>query len=147
MSVKLNLQGVENLLDEIRKAEGDVDSAARRCIEKSADIMQNELKSAMRHPRNGDPVDESLINRMPHYTIENNGSKTTARVGFKPESYNPENPSDYYKALFANYGTPFRKEHGRETARHFVIAAKNSAAKKIKKQQEETLNEILKGLK
>ena len=144
MAIKITLTGVEELIKKIEKANGNIEIASEKCIRESAEIMQAELKTAMRTSKGG--VSENLINRMPNYTIENNGAKVTAHVGYRSTSFNPKNPSDYHKAIFANYGTPHRKQHGQEKARRFVAKAKRSAKPKIKSQQEETLNAILKDL-
>ncbi len=144
MAIKLKLEGVDELLKKIEKAGGDIEQASVKCMKESAEIMQAELKSAMR--TSGGGVSEALINRMPNYTIENNGSRVSAKVGYPATSYNPNNPSDYHKAIFANYGTPHRKSHGQEKARGFVAKAKRAAKPKIKAQQEKTLNDIIKDL-
>lgn len=144
MAIKLTLTGFDDLLKKIEKANGNMQSAAEQCMKQSADIMQADLKAAMHTAGGG--VSESLINRMPNYTLESNGARVTAKVGYPSTSYNPNNPSDYHKAIFANYGTPHRKKHGIEKARGFVTAAKKSAKPKIKAQQEKTLNDILKDL-
>lgn len=142
--IRLNLTGFDDLLKKIEKADGDIQKASEQCIKQSAEIMQTELKSAMHSAGGG--VDEDLINRMPNYTIESNAAKVTARVGYKATSYNPNNLSDYFKAMFAQYGTPHRKKHGQESARNFITKAKKAAKPKIKAQQQKTLNEILKDL-
>ena len=142
MSIKVSISGFDDLLKKIEKANGNMEKAAMQCVKQSAEIMQNELKTAM----NKTGVDSDLINRMPNYTIENKGSRVTARVGYPETSYNPNNLSDYHKAIFANYGTPFRKKHGQEKARRFITKAKRAAKPKIKAQQEKTLNDILKDL-
>ena len=144
MTIKLTLNGFDDLLKKIEKANGNMEKAAMQCIKQSAEIMQTELKTAMRTTKGG--VSESLINRMPNYRIENNRTRVSAQVGYPSTSYNPNNLSDYHKAIFANYGTPHRKKHGQEKARGFVSKAKRTAKPKIKAQQEKTLNDILKDL-
>lgn len=143
MSIKLNLTGFNDLLTEIQKADGNVNSATAKCIKAGAEIMQSELTSKMRSVN----VDQDLISRMPSPEIEQNANKYTARVGFKKGAYDPTNPSDGYKAVFINYGTPRRTQHGQVKARGFIQAAKKAARSKIKAEQEKTLDEILKGLK
>lgn len=143
--IRLNVKGFDDLLRKIEKANGKAEIAAEKCLKESAEILQDELKAAMRTAGGG--VETDLINRMPNYTIENSGTRITARVGYKPTSYNPNNLSDYFKAMFAQYGTPHRKSHGHERARGFIAVAKKAAKPKIKKQQEKTLNDILEDLK
>ena len=141
--ISLNLNGFDDLFEKIKKAGGTVDKAAKTCIEKSADIMQAELKEQMQRVN----VYDRLINAMPPPKITAQGNRFTANVGYEEGNYDPRNPSDGYKVVFLNYGTPKRTKHGKVKARGFIQAAKKKARPKIKKQQEETLNDILKELK
>lgn len=143
MSIRLTLNGFDDLLEQIKKAGGTVDKAANSCLQKSAQIMHNELQSQMQKSN----VDSGLINRMPSPEIEVDGNRYIARVGYKKDDYNPNNPSDVYKVIFLNYGTPKRTKHGKVAARGFIQKAKKTARPQIKKAQEETLNDILGGLK
>ena len=143
MSIKLKLEGFDDLLTEIEKAGGTIDGAAKQCSKKSAAIMHAELKSQMQKSN----VDSGLINRMPLPDIEVEGNRITARVGYKKGDYDPNDPSDGYKVVFANYGTPHRSQHGKQPAKGFIKTAKKKATPRIKKAQEETLNEIIGGLK
>lgn len=151
MSIKLKLEGFDELLKDIEKASGDVDRATESAMRQSAVTMQRELISQMQKSN----VDNSLISRMPSFEIEKDNGRITARVGFKKGAYNPDNLSDGYKVVFANYGTPYRTEHGKivdvssggKIKLGFINRAKNSAKRKIKKQQEEALNKILARLK
>lgn len=142
MSIKIKLEGFDELLAKIEKAGGSIDGAVESCVKQSATIMQNELKTQM---QNAD-VDDGLINRMPAPTFEKTGNRMTARVGYKKGAYNPQEPSDGYKVVFANYGTPHRSQHGKVAARGFIQKAKKKARPQIKKQQEQTLNDVLRGL-
>ena len=142
MSIKLNLNGFDELLSKIEKAGGSIDSAVTTCLKNSASIMEAELKAQMSNAG----VDGGLINSMPAPQIEQEGNKITARVGYKKGAYNPRDPSDGYKVVFLNFGTPHRSKHGKVKARGFIAKAKKNAKKQIKKQQEQTLNEILRGL-
>ena len=142
MSIKLNLEGFDELLSKIEKAGGTIDKAAEKCLQKSADILQNELTAQMKAAN----VDSGLIDRMPSPEIESKGNRYTARVGYKKGVYNPRDPSDGYKVVFANYGTPRRSEHGKQPAKGFIQRAKKKARPQIKKAQKETLDEILRGL-
>lgn len=143
MSIKLKLTGFDELLTEIEKAGGAIDRAANSCLQQAAHIMHSELKTQMQSAN----VDSGLINRMPPPEIETEGNRVTARVGYKKGVYDPQNPSDGYKVVFANYGTPRRSEHGKQPAKGFIQKAKKKARARIKKAQAETLNEILGGLK
>jgi hypothetical protein len=143
MSIKLKLDGFDDLLSKIETAGGSIDSAAKQCLQKSADIMHDELKTQMQKSN----VDGGLINRMPPPEVEANANRVTARVGYKKGEFDPQNPSDAYKVVFANYGTPRRSEHGKQPVKGFIQRAKKKARPRIKKAQAETLNDILRGLK
>lgn len=147
MSIKLKLNGFDEMFSKIEKAGGTIDGAAKQCLHTSAQIMHDELKKQM-HTAN---VDSGLINRMPPPEIESEGNRHTARVGYKKGAYNPDNPSDGYKVVFLNYGTPKRSKHGKienggKVKLGFIKRAKTKAVTKIKKEQEKTLAEILGGL-
>lgn len=143
MSIRLKLDGFSDLLKEIEKAGGKSESAAVTCMQKSAQIMDDELKTQM---RNSD-VPKDLIDQMPAPIIENDHGLITARVGYKKGTYDPNNLSDGYKVVFLNYGTPYRKKHGKMRSLGFIQKAKSRAKRKITAEQEKTLNDILKGLK
>lgn len=142
MSIKLKLDGFNDILSQIEKAGGSIDTAAKECLNESAQIMHNELKSQMQAAG----VDNGLINQLPAPEVETNGNRHTARVGYKKGAYDPRNPSDGYKVIFINYGTPKRSKHGKITARGFIQKAKKKARPRIKKAQQETLDKILRGL-
>lgn len=142
MSITLKLDGFDDMLKQIENAGGTIDGAAKQCLKQSADIMHNELITQM-HAAN---VDSGLVNRMPAPVIESNGNRYTARVGYKKGAYNPNDPSDGYKVVFANYGTPRRSKHGQQPEKRFIEKAKKKAKPTIKKSQEETLQKILRGL-
>ena len=131
MSIKLRMTGFEDLLTQIEKAGGSINSATRECMDKSAVVMQDELKSQMHSA----DVPSDLIARMPNYKIEENGNRITALVGYDKGAYDPKNPSDGYKVVFLNYGTPRRKKHGKVAPRGFIQAAKKKATPRIRKIQ------------
>lgn len=143
MSIKLKLEGFEDLLKEIEKAGGEIKPSCEAAMKESAQIMDSELKTQMKSA--GVPSD--LVAAMPPPEIQSEGNRVSARVGYKKGAYNAQNPSDGYKAVFLNYGTPNRSKHGKIAPRGFVVRAKNRARSKIKKTQEETFKKILAGLK
>lgn len=143
MPITLQLTGFEEMLTAIEKAGGSIDKAANQCMQKSAKLMDEELKAQMRSAN----VKSDLINRMPSPEVEKDGNRYTARVGFVKGEYNPTKPSDAYKAIFLNYGTPRRTKHGQVKARHFIENAKEKAKSKIENSQQQTFKEILGGLK
>lgn len=134
----LQLKGFGELLEQIQKAGGSVDRAAESCLRQSAQIMQNELKAQMQAAG----VDSGLINTMPPPQITVNGNNYRAEVGYKKGSFDPSDPSDGYKVVFLNYGTPRRTMHGKVAARGFIQAAKKKARPQIKKAQQQTLEQI-----
>lgn len=148
MSIKLKLEGFDELLSQIEKAGGSIDNAAQECLKKSADIMHDTLKAEMQKSN----VDGGLVERMPAPEIEKDGNRHTARVGYRKGEYDENNPSDGYKIVFLNFGTPHRTKHGKiedggKVKLGFIRRAKNKANPQIKRSQKETLDEILKGLK
>lgn len=146
MSIQLKIDGFNDLIKAIEKAGGSIQGAITNCLEKSAAIMQTELTTEMQKAG----VDSGVISRMPAPTIENDFGLITARVGYRKGAYNPDNLSDGYKVVFVNYGTPYRTKHGKiegkTVKKGFIQRAKRKAKPKIKKQQEKTLHDILKGL-
>lgn len=143
MPITLKLTGFEEMLTAIEKAGGSIDKATNQCMQKSAKLMDEELKTQMRSAK----VKSDLIGHMPSPEVEKEGNRYTARVGYVKGEYNPTKPSDAYKAIFLNYGTPRRTKHGQVKARHFIENAKENAKSKIKNSQQQTLKEILGGLK
>lgn len=146
MSIKLKLDGFEELLREIEKANGSAEQAATKAMEKSAEIMQSELKAQMQAADQKNTMSR-LISRMPDYTIQKEHGVITAEVGYKKGEFDSKNPSDAYKVIFINYGTPRRTKHGKVKARGFILKARRKANPKIQEIQEKTLDEILRGLK
>ena len=135
----LQLKGFDDLLEKIQKAGGSIDASVDSCVRQSAQIMQAELKAQMQAAG----VDGDLINSMPPPQIESGNNRYRAAVGYKKGSFDPRNPSDGYKVVFLNYGTPRRTMHGKVAARGFIEKAKKKARPRIKAQQQETLEKIL----
>lgn len=142
MAIHIKLEGFDELLKEIEAAGRSMDSAAESAVKAGAYAMQSEMKDALRASS-----DSGLASRLPEPQIEKHGNVIKARVGFISTPYDPEKPSDYFKAIFLNYGTPYRTKHGKETARGFVTKAKRRARPKFQKAQKEALNKILQRLK
>ena len=142
MAIKLNLDGFDELISEIEKAGGAANRAAESALSASAVIMENELRAQLNAVTESD-----LAQRIPRFRIKRSGDAYRAEVGFESTPYNPRDPSDYHKAVFLNYGTPFRSKHGKEDARGFITKAKRRARPQIKKAQKEALEKILQRLK
>lgn len=140
--ITVKLEGFEELLKEIEKAGGSINTAAESCIRQSAQIVQSELKSAMKSKA----IEADFVNRMPQPQIEIEGNVYSATIGYEKGEYDPKNPSDGYLAAFLNYGTPHRKKHGQVSARGFIPEAKKASSRKVKKAQKEALEKILQRL-
>lgn len=141
--IKLRIEGFDELFAQIKNAGGSIDAAAESCMRKSADIMEAELKAQMQSAG----VSSRLINAMPPAVVKKEGNRYRAEVGYEKGTYDPRNPSDGYKVVFLNYGTPHRTMHGKVAARGFIQKAKKKARPRIKRAQQETLETILGGLK
>lgn len=139
MSIKMTFNGFDDVIQRIQNAGGSVDKAVETCMKESADIMDTELKAQMQKAK----VKQHLIAAMDAPQVFKDGNAFVAKVGYEKGEYDPKNPSDAYKVVFLNYGTPKRTKHGKVKARGFIQKARKKATPKIKKKQEETLNEIL----
>lgn len=143
MSIKMKLEGFDELLKEIEEAGRSMNSAIDSTMRQSAQIMQSSLQSEMKNAG----VEGSLISAMPAPRVKSEGNIFQAEVGYIKGSYNPKDPSDGYKVVFLNYGTPYRRKHGKVAARGFIQKAKKKAQPKIKKAQKAALEKILSRLK
>lgn len=139
----LEIKGFEKLLEKVQQAEGDIESVTTKVANECVDIMYSDLKNAA----NAAGVPSSVSNEITKEKASWNGNVCSAGVGWKLGSFNPDNPSQGYKAIFLNYGTPRRSKHGQVQGRFFITAAKKSSKKKVKKAQENALKEITGDLK
>lgn len=139
MAIKIKLSGFEKMLKDIEKAGGSINSACDSAMRASAQIMQEELKTQMQSA--GVPAD--LVGAMPAPRIESTGNRFAASVGYEKGAYDPKEPSNAYKVIFLNYGTPKRTKHGKVKARGFIQKAKKRATPKIKKEQKKVFEKIL----
>lgn len=135
------------LLEKIQEAGGSIDDAAKSAVDKGAAIVED----ALRNECAASGVPTSVTSEI-QTTTEGNGNRYSCKVGWKMGNYDPQKPSAGYKAVFLNYGTPRRStksgaNRGKIDARGFIGRAKKKAKPKVKKAQEEALQEILKGLK
>lgn len=138
----LTLQGFDDLLKQIEKAGGSIDRAALKATEKSADVVAAEMKAQAQAA----DVPKSVIDEIAREPVTMENNVIRGAVGWKLGSYDPRNLSQGYKAVFLNYGA-VRKNRGTIKARGFILAAKKASKKKVKAIQQETFDEILKGLK
>lgn len=137
--IKFEFKGFDEMLENIQNADGSIKSSVDNAMKESSKIVYNELKNQM--SRSGPkPVDSALINSLPAPVITWEGNYCSAKVGYKKGSYDPNNLSDGFKAVFINYGTP------RISPREFIKATKKKAAPQVKKKQKQVLSDILKEL-
>ncbi len=143
----LQFDGFEELLEEIKAADGDTERVIKAAAESGAQAYKQALNAECR--ASGVPSD--VIQEI-EKTVTAGKDYASARVGWKMGGYNPENPSAGYKAVFLNYGTPRRTtktgaNRGKVTKKGFIANAKRKARSKIKKAQKEALENILSRLK
>jgi len=141
--IKLTLTGFDEMLKDIEAAGGDMKKAVESCMKQSAHTVYREMKSQMRKApfKEKHGVDDGLINRMPAPTVKWEGNRCVAEVGYKKGQYNPRDPSDGYKALFLNYGTP------RIAPTEYIAETKKQSKKILRKQQKQTFEKILERVK
>ena len=153
----------DKLLEQIKRAEGDVEKATWEAARKGAKVMYDELVKEC----NASGVPSSVSNAI-SFSAERDdtGNRYACSIGWKMGEYNPKNPSAGFKAAFINYGTPRRSvkaenarvrvngewrtigtDRGYMDGKRFIGRAKKKARPKIKKEQEEVLKEVLRGLK
>jgi HK97 gp10 family phage protein len=127
-SLKLELTGVEELLQSIEKMGGDINQAAEKAILASAKPFHQELKLAIKkHRRSG--LTEATLHEPTKVHWE--GNRCSLQVGFNLKAGG-------LPALFLEYGTPRMK------ARPFIRPAINRSRKNMKAIQQKTLSELLK---
>lgn len=162
----LTFDGFDELIERIKKANGNAPTAAKRAVESGAATYHAILYDKCKAAGVPDNLLETIEERI---ETDAGGERITATVGWQLPQYDPTNPADGYKVIFMNYGTarrevftnkPLRvkingqwktlnKKHkgrGAEIKRGFIAAAKKAAKKKIRQAEESALNRILKDL-
>lgn len=137
----LSLKGFEDMLADIEHAGKDVDRATRKALLAGAAEYEKNLRAECAAAEMPASITDAIETR-----TEIQSNRYRVSVGWKMGNYDPSNLSQGYKALFLNYGTPRRKEHGKIKARGFIGAAKKKSKKKIKAAQAAALEEIMRGL-
>lgn len=146
--VAIQVNGFDSLLKKIQKAGGDIEQATWDAARAGGRVYYNILVEECK--RSGVP--ENLINKIRFNCLrESNGNRYAVVVGWYMDNYDPANPSDGYKVVFLNYGTPRREtskgyDRGYIDGRGFIGRAKKKAHKPIKAAQQEFLNKLLGGL-
>lgn len=148
----LALKGFDDVLEKIQAAGGDVDSAARSCMDQSIKVLESNLiKEAQASGAETTTV---------FHAVSVDGNRVSAETGWKLGEYNSANPSEGYEAMFVEFGTGKYSARGkgkdRQTAagynrgstapRPFISKARQKSAKQIRAIQQETLQNIVKEL-
>ncbi len=150
--MRLQVKGFDDLLERVKRAGGDIDSAARECMEKSVRVLESNLKREAE--ASGAPT--STVS----HSVTSNGNRISGETGWKLGEYDSSNPSEGYEAMFREFGTGKHSARGkgkdRETAaghnrgstepRPFMEQARKKSVKPIRALQEETLQNIIKEL-
>lgn len=149
--IKLNLKGFEKMLADIQAAGKDVDAAAAQAIRESTRVVDAELRTEAAASSVPDDITQAITAETAH-----SADTYSASVGWKLDTYHPQNPSAGYKAIFLNYGTVRRQTRRgynrgaipkRAENQQFIFRAKQRAAPKVRKIQREILRKALGDLK
>lgn len=144
---KLILTGFDDLLEQVKKADGNMKRATEVALKDGADALKKAYESQAR----SDGVPQKSIDALQTNPPKWSGNRCEAGAGFKLGSYDPENPSGGFIAMFENYGTDNRQtkageNRGKMRALGFIQKAEKKAAAKVKKAEEGALKSILGGL-
>ena len=142
--VAIQVTGFDSLLNKIKKAGGDIESATWNAARAGGRVYYDTLVEECK--RSGVP--DNLIDKIRFNCLRDaSGNRFAVVVGWHMDEYNPANPSDGYKVVFLNYGTPRREtakgNRGYITGRGFIGRAKKKAHRPIKQAQENFLKKIL----
>ena len=150
--MRLQIKGFDEMLERVQRASGDVDAAARQCMEKSVRVLESNLKK------------EAEASGAPTSTVSHNvtssGNRISGETGWKLGDYDSANPSEGYDAMFREFGTGKHSKRGkgrdRETAaghnrgstepRPFMEKAREQSVKPVRAIQRKTLQKIVKEL-
>ena len=153
-SSTITLKGFEDFLEALQEAGATMEGEGRKCFEKCAENLYDELYSKAQKAG----LDNRLLEQIDERFIEK-GNVWYYEVGWKKQKPTKSNPlPDTYKVMFYNYGTPkerFTKSgasRGKEEAHPkgshgFIKKAKLAVVQKNKKLQKETLEKIIGELK
>lgn len=150
--IKLQFGGFDRMLERVQKAGGDIDAAARQCMEESLQVLESNLKSEAAASGAG----TSTI----RHTVTVNGNRISGETGWELGTYDSSNPSEGYDAMFREFGTGKHSKRGRgkdrQTAaghnrgstepRPFMEKARMESVKPVRAIQRKTLQKIVKEL-
>lgn len=148
--ITLNVDGFDELLAAVKRAQGNVEKAADECVKRSARVLEGNLKSEAE----ASGADASEVKT----DIKHDALKLRAEVGWKLGTYDSDNPSQGYRAMFVEYGTGKFSDRGKGKDRETKAGANrgstlphpfmNNARKKSEKPihaiQEDMLKNIAK---
>lgn len=135
MKVKFSNKGFNEFIERLAKMGQDVDPVVKKALLRSANVTQHEINVAAEKHRNKGHMSYATITP----TLEQvNKNAYRVYVGFDGAN----NKQGLMHAIFLNYGTPKRKEHGQVEATRFFEKAIKRAAKKRKAILENIINEI-----
>jgi hypothetical protein len=149
-SSTVQLKGFDDFLEKLQKAGATMEGEGRKCFEKCAENLYDELYSKAQKAG----LDNRLLEQIDEKFIES-GNVWYYEVGWKKQKPSDSNPlPDTYKVLFYNYGTPkerkTRKGYNRgKVSAHpkgshgFIKKAKLAVVQRNKKLQKETLEKII----
>lgn len=134
----------DSLLNKIKKAGGDIEKATWDAARKGGRVYYQTLVEECR--KSGVP--DHLIDKIRFNCLrDSSGARFAVVVGWYMDKYDPTDPSDGYKVVFLNYGTPRRESsrgnRGYIDGRGFIGRAKKKSRKPIKQAQEEFLKSVL----
>ena len=135
-----------SLLEQIEKAEGDIEAATWKAARVGAKVMNDYLVAEAQKA----DVPAHIVSKI-SYNAErdDSGNRFACNVGWRmPAQIDYNNLTEGQIAALMNYGTSSRKtksgaKRGWITARNFIRRAKKKARKPIKEAQKEALQEIL----
>ena len=134
----------DSLLNKIKKAGGDIEKATWDAARKGGRVYYQTLVEECK--KSGVP--DHLIDKIRFNCLRDaSGSRFAVVVGWYMDNYDPADPSDGYKVVFLNYGTPRRESskgnRGYIDGRGFIGRSKKKSRKLIKQAQEEFLKSVL----
>lgn len=126
----VEMYGVSDLLKQIEAAGGNVDAAVQKAVGKSLEVVGSKMQDFMLGHKDSGETYESFEQT----ATKVKGGKVEAMVGYNVKKGG-------LPAIFLDVGTPKQKPH------FFRYYAVENSRQQIEEIQQETLNEILRGLR
>ena len=136
MKASLVTKDFQELIEKLAKKNKDIAPIAKKMLKESADITQQAInQSALTHNYSRQMIESEITP-----TVEQiNDFSFRCKVGF-----DSKNSNGAMHAIFVNYGTPKRKEHGKVDATFFFTKAIKQTANKRKAIQKKIVEEVVK---